>query len=377
MDTVNPTRTVVCPLETSNRKNKRVEKAIADWQRLAERIGNLLVGFPEHRWGNEKDTHLYRLLSREAEKMDVSLKKGDAHEAAKKVTTMYQSYLSNGKPGEKPSFGGGNYVRFRGDSVTLADNGSGYGLKIGIEPYKPEWWRCQTRPYHDEYFEPVCSGESSIGASELHLNDGNLTAHVSVSTPVEVYEPRETDGALGIDLGERVIFAAAAVDGDGTVDSVEMRTGDEFRHHRTELTRQYREQMRKGNLTTVKELRGQRERYTKHVAHEVSETITRIAAEGPYTIVLEDLSDYRQTAADPIHDMPFSIIQEFVSYKATAKGVPVVTVEPAYTSTTCRECGSHVPSGRDGIDFLCPACGYEVHADVNAAINIANRHLAD
>lgn len=37
----------------------------------------------------------------------------------------------------------------------------------------------------------------------------------------------------------------------------------------------------------------------------------------------------------------------------------------------CRECGETNPQFRDGDDFGCWECGYEVHTDLNAAINIA------
>jgi IS605 OrfB family transposase len=374
METVEPSRTVVCPLETSRRKNERAERVIDGWQRLAERMGDLLVTLPEYRWGDGQDTHLYRMVSREADEMGVPLAKADAQEVAKKVTAMYQSWRSNGKPGGRPSFGGGGYARFRGDGVTVVDNDDGYGLKLRMEPYNPEWWRIKSRSYHEEYLSSVVEGEASAGATELHLDGEELRAHIAVTTPVEVYEPSDTDSVVGVDLGERAIYAAAEVDSDGTVESVEIRTGDEFRHHRERLTEQYEERTANGDLAAVKELRGQRERYTKQVAHEVSEQVTALGAAGdPSTIVLEDLTGYRDTADDPIHDFPYALIQEYICYKATDKGLPVVTVDPADTSTTCRKCGTQTASARDGIEFRCPDCGYEVHADVNAAINIAQR----
>jgi putative transposase len=42
-------------------------------------------------------------------------------------------------------------------------------------------------------------------------------------------------------------------------------------------------------------------------------------------------------------------------------------------SSSCRKCGETNPAMRDGDAFECWGCGYEVHADVNAAINIAQR----
>jgi IS605 OrfB family transposase len=94
----------------------------------------------------------------------------------------------------------------------------------------------------------------------------------------------------------------------------------------------------------------------------------------PSVLVLEDLTHYRETADDPIHDWPFADLQEKICYKATAEGIPVETVDPKDTSITCRKCGQATPEFRDGTEFSCRRCGYEVHADVNAAINIAKRY---
>lgn len=81
------------------------------------------------------------------------------------------------------------------------------------------------------------------------------------------------------------------------------------------------------------------------------------------------------TAAEPIHDWPFALLQEMIPYKAKAAGILIEMVNPAYTSVTCRQCSQTNREYRDGTEFHCTHCGYEVHADVNAAINLAMRWL--
>jgi putative transposase len=50
----------------------------------------------------------------------------------------------------------------------------------------------------------------------------------------------------------------------------------------------------------------------------------------------------------------------------------VEKINPAYTSQTCSGCGHRDPDSRESQSrFRCRACGLTVHADVNAAINIA------
>jgi putative transposase len=52
-------------------------------------------------------------------------------------------------------------------------------------------------------------------------------------------------------------------------------------------------------------------------------------------------------------------------------GVRLVLVNPAYTSQTCSRCGHCAKANRTSqAMFLCVACGYACHADLNAAVNI-------
>jgi putative transposase len=53
----------------------------------------------------------------------------------------------------------------------------------------------------------------------------------------------------------------------------------------------------------------------------------------------------------------------------------VQKIRPAFTSQRCSACGQVDPKSRESqAVFLCTACGYACHADVNAASNIAAGH---
>jgi IS605 OrfB family transposase len=53
----------------------------------------------------------------------------------------------------------------------------------------------------------------------------------------------------------------------------------------------------------------------------------------------------------------------------------VEKINPAYTSQTCSGCGHRASESRESQSrFRCRACGLTVHADVNAARNIAAGH---
>jgi|APHM01.1.fsa_nt_gi transposase, IS605 OrfB family, central region len=126
-----------------------------------------------------------------------------------------------------------------------------------------------------------------------------------------------------------------------------------------------------GDLKSVK-LSRERRKYTEYETDRVSREIVDLVSDYDNAgIIMEDLTNYREHCEDPIHDWPYDMIQSKVSYKATGEGIPVEFVDPSYTSLNCRSCDEI--GERDGTDFVCSSCGYEVHADVNGAINIARR----
>nr|WP_285622007.1 transposase [Actinoallomurus iriomotensis] len=97
-------------------------------------------------------------------------------------------------------------------------------------------------------------------------------------------------------------------------------------------------------------------------------------------ISLEDLKGIRQRVRlrEPqrvaLHSWAFAQLADFITYKAKRAGVPVVFVDPAYTSQQCCECGHIDNKNRVSQSvFLCRNCGVVAHADRNASRNIARK----
>ena len=60
--------------------------------------------------------------------------------------------------------------------------------------------------------------------------------------------------------------------------------------------------------------------------------------------------------------------------KLVYKAGQVIKVDPAYTSQACSRCGHTAKSNRPSqAVFACGACGFQAHADHNAAVNILAR----
>jgi putative transposase len=78
-----------------------------------------------------------------------------------------------------------------------------------------------------------------------------------------------------------------------------------------------------------------------------------------------------------ILDAGWGIFLRILSAKAESAGRQVIAVHPSHTSQRCTRCG-HTERGNrvTQTEFRCLACGYQAHADVNAATNILRAGLA-
>ena len=65
-------------------------------------------------------------------------------------------------------------------------------------------------------------------------------------------------------------------------------------------------------------------------------------------------------------------MEDSINNFAEINGVKIIKVKPNYTSQCCSKCGYIDKLSRNGNQFICVSCGYEIDADKNAAININN-----
>ena len=64
-----------------------------------------------------------------------------------------------------------------------------------------------------------------------------------------------------------------------------------------------------------------------------------------------------------------------VEYKAAEYGIDVAEIGPENTSRRCSTCRFTHLDNRESESFECQKCGYENHADYNAAKNVELRYL--
>ncbi|MEU6613640.1 RNA-guided endonuclease InsQ/TnpB family protein [Streptomyces parvus] len=181
-------------------------------------------------------------------------------------------------------------------------------------------------------------------------------------------------GFVGVDLG----IVNIAVTSDG-----ECHSGRRINRQR-ENDRALRSKLQKKGTKSAKrraKKRASKEaRRNKDINHKISKRIVAEAERTGRGIALEELTGIRERARlskpqrTTLHSWPFAQLGSFIAYKAKKAGVPVVHVNPAYTSQECSQCHHTARSNRPSqARFACKVCGFVEHADHNSSHNISRR----
>ncbi len=212
-----------------------------------------------------------------------------------------------------------------------------------------------------------------IGESDLLYRKGALYLYATVDVPDSPMNEHPL-GFLGVDLG--IVNIATLSDGTNFSGSHVNRVRHQHRRLRGKL-------QQKGTRSAKRLLAkrsGREDRFAKDVNHRISKTIVAEAERTGHGIALEDLEGIRDRVRSrkpqrtTLHSWSFHQLGSFIDYKAIRAGVPVVYVDPAYTSQGCSGRGHVSKRNRpDQATFLCTSCGLSLPADWNAAVNIAKR----
>ncbi len=221
----------------------------------------------------------------------------------------------------------------------------------------------------------------TVCSADLCFRQGRYFLHIVVSQPAPVVEMSEE--VIGVDLGLNRPAVTSHRDflGDRRWKEQERRL---FR-----LRRKLQSKGTKSAKRHLKKLSGQRFRQRRDHDHVLSKRIVQHATPG-CTIVLENLKNIRETSKigrgkknknvdnkRKLHSWSFAQFYSFISYKAEAHGMQVVKVDPRHTSQMCSRCGHIARNNRRSQSlFLCRKCGYCCNADLNAAYNIRDKHIA-
>ena len=188
---------------------------------------------------------------------------------------------------------------------------------------------------------------------------------------------------FGLDRGVANLISGAVVDHAGAVQSVMPVSGNAIGEAMNAADRKAREfQKRTGRSIKL------HHRKSHHLLHEVTNGIVAEAKGRRAQVVMEDLSGFKSTItkARPkfsgkggwrrvLKKAQLGKIEEMLRYKLKAAGLPEPRLVPAGgTSKTCSACGHSETGNRiEQAKFVCLSCGTQLHADMNAAVQIARR----
>ena len=102
------------------------------------------------------------------------------------------------------------------------------------------------------------------------------------------------------------------------------------------------------------------------------------------TIVIEDLHSVKHGRRGMfsrkhnrrLSHWQYAKVRTWLEQRCEEVGIRLQIVSPAYTSQYCHKCNKWDKRNRRGEEFKCVHCGYETHADVNAAKNLELLGLA-
>lgn len=225
------------------------------------------------------------------------------------------------------------------------------------------------------------------GQSDLVLRkDAKWFLLVTVDLPEGTTTPA-TD-FIGVDLG----IANLATDSDGNrfggegVEAVRRKGNSRRKALGKAAGAKRRRGKRPKAIRRAQKRRADKEaRYRRDVNHCVSKAIVQSAERSGRGIALEDLKGIRGRvkarggdARNRLGGWGFAQLGAFIAYKAKLAGIEVVSVDPRNTSRECSACGHIDKANRPSQSkFRCLACGHELHADINAALNIRARAVVN
>lgn len=216
---------------------------------------------------------------------------------------------------------------------------------------------------HNPSYLPYIKGEA-----DLVYKKGKFYLFQTVDIPEEDID--DVESFVGVDFG---LVSIATLSNGKEFNSKKLQ---DYREKRQKVRSSVQSKRTRGSKKLLKRLSG-KERTTASITnHTIAKQIVQIAKEENKGIALEDLKGIRFSSLKKgkkfrtrVGKWSFNQLRQYISYKAILNGVPVVLVNPRYTSKTCSNC--HHIGNRKGKVFECNNCGNNMDADVNASKNIA------
>jgi IS605 OrfB family transposase len=282
-----------------------------------------------------------------------------------KVTDCYKNWKQKNKVLSFRELGSVDYdsriLTIKSDGISIM----GMGKRIKL-PY-----RCKKELSN---FDLSCQ-------SELTYDKVKNKFYVTFFAETSEAVPTKTNEFLGVDLG--IVNLATCSDG-------EVISGEKVESYRKKITGLKARLQAKGTKSAkrhLKKISKKETSYKKDVNHCISKKLVQKAKTLKVGLKLEDLNFKKQVPQKgwtkewkdnnaKRGKWAFGQLRMFIDYKAKLAGVPVLYINPAYTSQKCSNCGHTCEENRlTQESFVCISCGYFANADYNASINISRADI--
>lgn len=222
---------------------------------------------------------------------------------------------------------------------------------------------------HNEKFLPYIKGEA-----DLVTKKGKWYLFQTVEVPED--NIKNIEDFIGVDFG--IVNIATTSDGE----NFSGKQTDLVRKKMTKIKTALQKCGSKSAKKHLKKLSGRERRFKRITNHTISKKIVQVAKDTGRGIALENLKGFRVTVRrnqrEQFGKWAFDELGKFINYKAQLAGVPVAFVDPRNTSRQCSSCGFVSKANRENqAEFVCKECGFSVHADLNASLNIASRAVVN
>jgi len=222
-----------------------------------------------------------------------------------------------------------------------------------------------------EYFQQYLSWNRC--SADLFIRNNKVFLHIVMSKEVE--DCVENGKFIGIDRGIKKL----AVTSDKRFFGGEHVKKVSRRYQRLRSILQSKGHSGKRHFRKIS---SKENRFRRDVNHCVSKEIVQGLEKGT-TLVLEKLTGLKENTTRKRrkknrfehNSWSYYQLEEFIKYKAFAKGIDVKYVDARYTSRGCSKCGHIARANRTCQSrFSCKKCGYQVNADLNASFNIVQNY---
>jgi putative transposase len=195
----------------------------------------------------------------------------------------------------------------------------------------------------------------------------NTYAHICLN--VKSHEMVSAGNAIGIDLNSTGHIAVMADPITGKV----KKLGKDIPEIRRKSYHKRKKLQSRGRYDVIKRIGKKESNKVNDKLNKIAKYIVQYAHDNNTDIRMERLTGIRnvnhgRNVNRSVNNWPFYKLQKKIESKARMYGIPVEYVDPKYTSQRCSRCGEM--GKRDKKIFQC-SCGFNDHADVNAAFNIA------